>query len=423
MSVSHPKNFKICHRLKDSDHDVTGSTSCCIEDTAYTIGGCGSDLFGKKPFLQVDCLDLISKLWMPTYLNSNGILNRSYHCSCVIDRNIYLFGGCTTGNESCNQNTDEVIRIRRTVFGLVSTVHTVDNSVACQGQSVSIMGKLKNYVLLYGGKAFVKDDSDQSAASVVFKSSLSTFSCHHSEASFCPVEVAPEDEAPPGRAFHTADVCGDDNEYLIICGGRNGEICLNDIWLLDMTSILQTLDSADSSTKEKRITDSSKDKKPMSSKRRSTYPTARWSKVKIHCEIPFLPRQLHCSYFIPCKEYGSSSSSKGHIYFFGGLSESGMLRCAVEEYEIVISDKSADMTLIEDSLTESDAMEDLLCGFGSSTALFFGGADVPFAFPSPKAILIFGGNYQMNGTRHPSFSRCILFEESNNSLTKVTCQD
>lgn len=423
MSVSHPKNFKICHRLKDSDHDVIGSTSCCIEDTAYIIGGCGSDLFGKKPFLQVDCLDLISKLWMPTYLNSNGILNRSYHCSCVIDRNIYLFGGCTTGNESCNQNTDEVIRIRKTVFGLVSTVHTVDNSVACQGQSVSIMGKLKNYVLLYGGKAFVKDDSDQSAASVVFKSNLSTFSCLHSEASFCPVEVAPEDEVPPGRAFHTADVCGDENEYLVICGGRNGELCLNDIWLLDMTSILLTLDSADSSTKEKRITDSSKDKKPTSSKRKSIHPTARWSKVKIHCEIPFLPRQMHCSYFIPCKEYGSSSSSNGHIYFFGGLGETGMLPCAVEEYEILISDKSADMTLIEDSLTESDALEDLLFGFGSSTALFYGAADVPFSFPLPKAILIFGGNYQMNGTRHPSYSRCIIFEESNNSLTKVTCQD
>jgi hypothetical protein len=418
MSVSHPENFKICYRLKDSDHDVSGSTSCCIEDIAYTVGGCGSDQRGKKPFLQVDCLNLISKLWMPTYLNSNGILNRSYHCSCVIDRDIFLFGGCTTGNdEFCNQNSDEVIRIHKTVFGLVSTIHSVDNSVSCQGQSVSVMGKFKSYILLYGGMAFVKDNSDQSASSAVFRSNLSTFSYGHSEASFCSVEVAPEDEVPPGRAFHTAVVCGDDSEYLIICGGRNREMCLNDIWLLDMTSILLTLDSANSSTKEKRIIDSSKDKKPASTKRKGTHPTARWSKVKIHGEIPFLPRQLHCSYFIPCTEYGLSSSSNGHIYFFGGLSESGLLRCNVEEYEIAISDKIAVMTLIEGSSPQSDILDDSLCGFGSSTSLYFGASDVSCS--SPKALLIFGGSYQMKGARYPSYSKCILFEESNNKLMKV----
>jgi Galactose oxidase, central domain len=417
MSVSHPENFKICHRLKDSDHDVSGSTSCCIEDIAYIIGGFDSNQIGKKSYLQVDCLDLLSKLWIPTYLNSNGILNRSYHCSCVINKDIYLFGGCTTGNESCNQNSDEVIRIHKTVFGLVSTIHSVDNSVSCQGQSVSIMGKFKSYVLLYGGMTFAKDNSDQFAASAVFRSNLSTFSYIHSEASFCPVEVAPEDEVPTGRAFHTAVVCGDDSEYLIICGGRNGEMCLNDIWLLDMTSILLTLDSADSSTKEKRTTDSSKDKKPASTKRKGTHPTARWSKVKIHGEIPFLPRQLHCSYFIPCSENGPSSSSNGHIYFFGGLSESGLLRCTVEEYEISISDKIVVMTLIEESSPESDVLNDSICGFGSSTSLFFGASNVSCS--SPKALLIFGGNHQVNGARYPSYSKCILFEESNNRLMKV----
>lgn len=421
MSVSHPKNIKTCHRLQDSNHDVSGSTSCCIEDMAYTIGGCVGNQIGKKPFLQVDCLDLVSKLWMPTYLNSNGILNRSYHCSCVIDRDIYLFGGCTTGNESCNQNSDEVIRIHKTVFGLVSTIHSVDNSVSCQGQSVSIMGKSKSYILLYGGMTFVKDDIDHSGVSVVFKSNLVTFSYIHSEASFCSVEIAPEDDVPPGRAFHTAVVCGDDSEYLIICGGRNGEMCLNDIWLLDMTSILLTVDSADSSTKEKKITDSLKDKKPASTKRKGTFPTARWSRVKVQGEIPFLSRQLHCSYFIPCKDYGPSSSTSGHIYFFGGLSESGMLRCAVEEYEITISDKSAVMTLIEDSLIESDTLDDSLCGFGSSTSLYFGAAAVSCSLP--KGILIFGGNYEKNGTKCPSYSKCILFEETNNILIKVISYD
>ena len=80
-----------------------------------------------------------------------------------------------------------------------------------------------------------------------------------------------------------------------------------------------------------------------------------------------------------------------------------MLRCAVEEYEITVTDKSSLMCKIEDTLIKSDFLSDnsdpdpdsdsdsdSLCGFGSSTSLYFGASDVSCSLP--KGLLIFGGH-------------------------------
>lgn len=410
------------HNLDTRDYEVSGSTACCVENSAYIVGGHLRGHVGMETFLQVECMNLTTLAWKSQYHNTNGILNRSFHCSCLIDKEIFVFGGTSAESDALDQNIHEVIRISMTEYGLVSTTFCVDDesAVSLQGQSVCLMGKLKKYVLLYGGMSFVRDETHHTAVRV-YRSNLSSFSAAHVEHPFGHVDVAFEDEVPPGRAFHTAVVCGDDNEFMIVCGGRNGESILNDIWLLDMSSVLLNQEIINGSSKDKKASESVKEVIPASAKRKGTQPmipTARWSRIKFQDDSIFLPRQLHSSYFIPNKKSETATQCFGTFHVFGGVGKTGILSSKIEEFNFDFLERGAALSKkVKDHDNMEIAANVSLSGYGSTTAAYYGPLD--FRHNLPQALLIFGGSYSFNENRISSYCKAIIFDDENNILKQV----
>lgn len=411
------------HDLDTRDYEVSGSTACCVENNAYIVGGHLRGHVGMETFLQVECMNLTTLAWKPQYLNTNGILNRSFHCSCVIDKEIFVFGGTSVESYANDHNLNEVVRISMTEYGLVSTIFCVDDeeAVSFQGQSVCLMGKLKKYVLLYGGMSFVRDETHHAAVSRVYRSNLSSFSAANAERPFGHVDIAFEDDVPPGRAFHTAVVCGEDNEFMIVCGGRNGDSVLNDVWLLDMSSVLLNQEIISGSSKDRKASESVKEIIPQSAKRKGTQPmipTARWSRIKFQDDSVFLPRQLHSSYFIPNKKSETVSQTYGSFYIFGGIEKTGILSSEIEEFTFDFLERGAILSKkIKNHDNIAIATNILISGYGSATAAYYGPLDSRKTIP--QALLVFGGSYSCNKNRISSYCKAIIFDVENNILMQV----
>jgi hypothetical protein len=223
-------------KLNSDDYNTSGSVACCLNNKAYIIGGSTGREVTKQPFLQINCLDLISKLWIPTYNNTTGIQNRSFHSSCILGSDIYIFGGCT--NTQRKENSNEIIKITENELGLVSNLHSINECISRQGQSALLMGKNKQIVVFYGGFSYENDPENLKSTKKLYLSDLWSFSLNPNGPNFAPIDLSGEEECPLGRAFHTAVVSGDENELMIICGGRNTDSILSDVWLLDMSPIL-----------------------------------------------------------------------------------------------------------------------------------------------------------------------------------------
>ena len=313
-------SFAMFQILNSHDHNLAGSTACCIDNKVYVIGGYNGRPTIHNHLLQIHCIDLETKSWIPVYNNTSGIMNRSFHCSCVLNKEIYLFGGTTVSGELSQQSSNEVIIVRNSNLGLVSTIHSLEESIRRQGQTACIMGNSKKAVILFGGMSTDKDTSNNKAALTSFPTNVSSFSNLSGSYMLSPVEVAVggEDETHIGRAFHTAVVCGTDNEFMIICGGRNGNKILNDLWLLDMSALLSASEVpavvvVPQGKTDAKKTDAKKGTVP-------TVPSAKWKKLKLPDENLLLPRQLHSSYFLHQK---NSSAHSGRICVFGGVGEYG----------------------------------------------------------------------------------------------------
>lgn len=268
--------------LNPDDYNLSGSTACCLNSKAYIIGGSSGRQLTKQPYLQINCLDLKSKQWISTYNNTNGVQNRSFHSTCILDSNIYVFGGCTDTQRE--ENSDEIITITESELGLVSSKHSVNECISRQGQSALLMGKTKQIVVFYGGFCY-ENDPETLITEKLFLSDLWSFSINPSDGlNFLPIDVSVEEECPLGRAFHTAVVSGDENELMIVCGGRNTGSILSDIWLLDMSLLLKSEVNAPKSKVPKPV--SAKGKKG----KESSTPCARWFKLKLPDNSFFPPR-------------------------------------------------------------------------------------------------------------------------------------
>ena len=425
--------------LSSDGCNITGSTASCIGNKVYVVGGKRGQRTAVGPLIQINCFDLVSKLWIPIYSNTNGILNRFFHTSCVVNSDIYVFGGCPVVHESSEECAREIICIKDTECGILSVVHSLEENVARQGQSSCLMGKSKKSIVLYGGASIEKEPAIIGYPSKIYTSNVSLFSSLSDSYTLSQIEINSEDEMPVGRAFHTAVVCGDENELMIICGGRNSDGLLKDVWILDMTAILSTGEATPILSASQKI------KKPSNEKKKgfsSLNPTAKWTKFILPENCKFAPRQLHSSFYLPNPSGGSGSvssvqsgGSQGGLFcVFGGQGEFGPIGSNIIQLKFSVVDSIPSLTEArENSLISSDILydeNDLETVHGAATTLFYGnGLDnfgaVESSNLSPKALLIFGGTYQKNGVNvfNNGCSKMLIFDDENNILTKVCTYD
>ena len=78
----------------------------------------------KPPVMQVKSANFVTTEWTESFVDSNSILNRSFHASVSLNDSIYLFGGCvkTFTPQYKLSPTKDVIKLYSTSFGLKCTV-------------------------------------------------------------------------------------------------------------------------------------------------------------------------------------------------------------------------------------------------------------------------------------------------------------
>eukprot|EP01038_Epipyxis_sp_PR26KG_P009605 gene9605-12934_t len=301
-----------------------GSSSAILEDFAAIIGGFNNLTTPnhKNIYLQIKLMSTVDAKWLPLPVDTNGLLNRSYHATISMGGVIYMIGGCVNifrpGNMLVNVN--EIIKIERVVYGIRCSLHSTNDLIAKQGMSANTIGKQKNKSILFGGLGSVTNS--YSSDTLLFDgSSINTLAIDKS----C--------EVPPPRAYHSSAITGENSNILIIFGGiTNSNMLLNDLWILDISEIL--LAAEQPVVIEPVIEQPAKGGKPAKGKEASPpkEPSAYW--IKVITEHPIcLPRYMHNSFALlhapSMHHYVDEVNHNDHnlpikYFVFGGLSKHGI---------------------------------------------------------------------------------------------------
>jgi hypothetical protein len=310
----------------------------------FVIGG--GDL-KRSPYLSVSAFDLGSANWKQNYVNSYGAPNRAYAQAFTINNKGYILGGQTVHRE---QGCSELTQLTSSPFGVELRTATANPLFARYGHTATVVGPKLNRVLVYGGKTLTPSPLLAQSPPIVLTPP--------------PVEAAPAPEAPQqGKApakgakatpapapaaaaaapepepqninpnifilnfeteiptmlgielegegpvavkeFHSATVCGSQNQFVLVFGGKQGVSITSDLYLLDLSACLG-LAAADDVGKQGKGADKKKD--PKKGGGAPTGPVAVWYKIfdaSKTCDA----RYLHNAF-----------SSGTSLCVFGGLS-------------------------------------------------------------------------------------------------------
>jgi Galactose oxidase, central domain/Kelch motif len=326
----HPKllNFEPKDNL-----GVVGATCCRLGDRIYVVGG---DNGIPQSVLRVSCYNLGKGAWEKVYFNSNHIPNRTYACSGLAGKNMYLFGGFTDIQES--QISRDIVVMSESECGLIASESRFHECAAHVGQVAVAVGRDKKNLLLLGGAVtpvtagHISDGEGQKRA--LFSSDLWLWvrpgvdSENILKEQSWPrrIEINTGDREPSGRAYHSASVCDDAGQLVIVSGGRSSEGILADLWLLDLTAVLSAEEALLSNPGGSADPQDKNQKKgaPAKQKGAPLVPCARW--IEIVTSGTHLPRQMH----LVCFSSGGTSADvksimSGRLYIFGGISTFGPL--------------------------------------------------------------------------------------------------
>ena len=221
-------------------------------------------------YLQVRVLHVPTATWSPSVIVSNGLFNRAYHASATIRDEVFLFGGVSkVGNGTALEACLDVIRVRKGTFGYKSNVLSLEEhqhvakSASTVGLSATTCGKEQDCVVLFGGYQHAVNGS---AIGGVYTNSVYLFRAVEEKLEVGPsdgsqsprpnhlskkvkymmkqVDVDTNGATPPPRAYHTATLVtpnpsNPNQAFLVIFGGETeGKHMLNDMWILDLTEVL-----------------------------------------------------------------------------------------------------------------------------------------------------------------------------------------
>jgi len=199
------------------DASAVRATSIVIGGNLLIIGGT------KGLYLSVQCLVCNSLQATSHFVETNGVLNRTGHCLLAYQESVYIMGGL---HPHSGDKLSQVGRLELNQFGFKASIVSYDDCCARTGMTASLFGVLGSEVCLFGGK----DSKGRYSNEVTkFKPALDI----PPENRFIPIEIA--GDRPPARCNHSATVCGDKRQILIVVGGQSETGLLWDVWILDLS--------------------------------------------------------------------------------------------------------------------------------------------------------------------------------------------
>eukprot|EP01041_Mallomonas_annulata_P010751 gene10751-22461_t len=361
--------------LDDENFPSFGSSAHFSSDTCLIIGGWNIAI--PQVYLSVFSFNILDIKWSPIMINTSGVRNRAYHAGVTIGKHIFLIGGEIASSPN-NSSTDEVIRCIDTDEGYKLVV-TKAECGARRGMSACPLGN--NRAILFGGCA-------QGHQGESYPSDLWQFSCNENDPNPSWQRIDTDGEGPSGRAFHSAVSCGDQNRNLVIIGGHDGKKLMDEIWVLDM-SLLLNLNEVEPVAKNK------------TSKSKTTLP--RWTRLDVKGGPCPCPRFMHASFAMP---RSTSNINMNSICVFGGVGESGLLNADVHELIFSTEGYSDDPKYVEtrvmaksrdEGQTVQGAAVVVVMVMDSSASVTVTLTDTvipsqcPCPCPSPAMVLTFGG--------------------------------
>ena len=367
---------KIWVNFSNQSFSSYGSSNSLVDEDIYLIGG-NHQKNEVQNNLQVTIFNLKTMSWRTSVINTNGILNRSYHASSSIGSTIYTFGGATTLG-----NLDEIIEITKTLEEIKCSVAKFPNlsiiGLSASNFTIPILGER---VFLYGG---ISNTGNYLSEVQIFESNENIL-----KSKFTTLQT--DLETPPPRAYHSAVVAGENKQLLIIHGGRGNSGLLNDIWILD-TSPLHQLSSTESAPP---VDSKSKGSKGGKGAVAAT-PLPFWSQVIFHSPHSPPSRCLHSSYV-------HSIEKRLFLHTFGGIGENGIYSINLLEIEIV---HEAGNKYIEQSIT-LPSQQNATQRYGFTTC------DIKENEKSVM-LLVFGGVQLLHNNQSLQFPELIILDETAN---------
>jgi hypothetical protein len=258
----------------------------------------GGDL-RKAPHLNVSVFDIGSANWKQTYINSYGAPNRLFPQAFSVNNKGYVLGGYVDTSDGpvlpdSKRGISELTEITTSPFGLELRTVSTNALFSRYGHTACVVGPKMNRVCILGGKA-LPPSSLLSQTPPLFVPPVITI---QSERAVSPVptetgkakgKTAPPAPATPAgttavddppnassnifllsfdgdvptlvgietegdgpiqatstapntvpisREFHSATVCGQHNQYVLVFGGKTGSTLHCDLYLLDLSACL-----------------------------------------------------------------------------------------------------------------------------------------------------------------------------------------
>lgn len=283
------------------DADATLAKSAVLGEVLLVVGGT-SDVY-----LNVQCISCSTLQPVSYFVETNGVLNRHGHCLLKYQDSMYIFGGL---HARSGRRLGQIARLEVTRLGLRATVVSHDHRTACTGMTACLFGQNNDQVVLFGGK-----DGEGKCSNEVLK-----FMPAHDtapESRVMSIEIA--GDRPSARCNHSATVCGDRQQFLIVVGGQDSSGICMDVWLLDLSK-------ADESNKVEVPVEDPKAKKAPPAKGQPAVPEVSptaciWAKVNVESEFEStVRRSMHV-----CIAHESITGNNATLILAAGVNRFGDL--------------------------------------------------------------------------------------------------
>lgn len=337
--------------ISDDKLESNGSV-CILQKDLYLVGGSTT-----TPFLGVKKLNLTKASWFPVVVNTIGILNRQRHASAVAMNKIYVFGGSLTATLS---PAPEVLEITPGQFGCNISTLITHPDLARQGHSATTIGTKQNFVVIFGG------EGTTAANTLLFNADTNSTDEHgHEGPSLKKLETV--GEVPPPRSYHSASVCGSELQNVVVFGGIGKGDLFNDVWILDLHSIVKEPEVATTTLTAVPAKAKDKAKPPPGGDPKSV--SVVWTKLVQSSNI--LPRYLHSSFVCTIRE-------QVNFCVFGGIGRQEDFGSDVWGAQIV-KNESGQASIKEFAVVETFMLDGAVSVLpsntivsGSAVAAFFG---------------------------------------------------
>jgi hypothetical protein len=358
-----------------------------MDDTIYLIGGGDQNNLDSQSIIRIATYCLKQLRWTSKTINGNRALNRSFHASTVVGSKIFTFGGCTSLG-----NLGEILSVTSSAEEVTCETCQVNNA-SLKGLSASTMGlsSKTERVVLYGG---LTDLNDYASECLVFDPTADTL--QNSKI----ISMQTESEIPPARAFHSAVVCGENRQYLIVHGGRGRAGLLSDLWILDTSSLFLPAEPVQIDPKSK------------GGKGGKAAPTPSlpfWCQVALNS--PLTPRCLHSSFL-------TTTGRSFTLHTFGGVGDQGIFPIEISGTQIV---QEGPNKFTGTHLTTDSAHQEQETPRTFSKRYAFSSCEI-IENENPVAIFVFGGIQNLQHNSSALLPELMILEESSSFASQALQQ-